>query len=115
VPQLAGGFVGVDVFFVISGYLITGLIVREVGRTGTLHLASFYARRARRLLPATAVVLASSALITLVALPVTRWATIVWDLATSALYVTNWWLADQAVDYLAADTAPSPVQHFWTL
>lgn len=115
VPQLAGGFVGVDVFFVISGYLITGLILREVETTGSLDLGRFYARRARRLLPASAVVLAASAAITLAVVPVTRWASIVWDLITSALYVTNWWIADQAVDYLAADTAPSPVQHFWTL
>ncbi|MEX2532857.1 MAG: acyltransferase family protein [Nitriliruptoraceae bacterium] len=115
IPQLAGGFIGVDVFFVISGFLITGILLKEVERTGTLNLASFYSRRARRLLPASSVVLLASAAVTVAVIPVTRWVTIAWDLVTSALYVTNWRLAGQAVDYLAADVAPSPVQHFWTL
>jgi peptidoglycan/LPS O-acetylase OafA/YrhL len=115
IPQLTGGFVGVDVFFVISGYLITGLLLREVERTGTVSLRSFYARRARRLLPATAVVLVATAAITVLLIPATRWAAIARDLAASALYVTNWWMADQAVDYLAAPSEASPVQHFWTL
>ncbi|RIQ20880.1 acyltransferase [Jiangella rhizosphaerae] len=114
-PFMSGGFVGVDVFFVISGFLITGLIDREIGRTGRLSLTRFWARRVRRLLPATAVVLAAVAVITMVVLPVTRWASIAWDIATSALYVVNWRLADQSVNYLASDDAPSPVQHFWSL
>lgn len=115
VPVLAGGYVGVDVFFVISGFLITGILLREVERTGTLRLASFYARRARRLLPASTVVLIASAVVTVTVLPVTRWATVAWDLITSALYVTNWRLASRSVDYLAAEATASPVQHFWTL
>ena len=114
-PFLPGGFVGVDVFFVISGFLITGLILREVDRTGRLSLGRFWARRARRLLPATAVVLAAVAALTLAFLPVTRWPSIGWDLLTSSLYVVNWRLAEESVDYLAADAAPSPVQHFWSL
>lgn len=115
VPQFAGGYVGVDVFFVISGFLITGILLKEAERTGTVNLASFYARRARRLLPASSVVLLASAVITVAVVPITRWASIAWDLATSAFYVTNWRLASQAVNYLATDVAPSPVQHFWTL
>jgi peptidoglycan/LPS O-acetylase OafA/YrhL len=115
VPLLSGGFVGVDVFFVISGFLITGLIVREVRRTGRLSLSRFWARRARRLLPATAVVLGAVAVMTIVVLPVTRWSSIAWDIATSALYVVNWRLADQSVNYLVSDDAPSPLQHFWSL
>ncbi|WP_074946429.1 acyltransferase family protein [Jiangella alba] len=114
-PFMSGGFVGVDVFFVISGFLITGLIDREIGRTGRLSLTRFWARRARRLLPATAVVLGAVAAITLIVLPVTRWPAIAWDIATSALYVVNWRLADESVNYLASDDAPSPVQHFWSL
>lgn len=114
-PFMPGGFVGVDVFFVISGFLITGLIDREIGRTGKLSLGRFWARRVRRLLPATAVVLGAVAVITIVVLPVTRWPSISWDVATSALYVVNWRLAGQSVDYLASDDAPSPVQHFWSL
>ena len=52
VPGIAGGYIGVDVFFVLSGFLITGLLVREIERTGTVSLTGFYVRRARRLLPA---------------------------------------------------------------
>nr|WP_231748073.1 acyltransferase family protein [Auraticoccus cholistanensis] len=115
VPGITGGFVGVDVFFVISGFLITGLIVREVERTGRLSFRRFYARRIRRLLPATAVVLLATALATAVALPVTRWESVLRDIAASALYVVNWRLAAQSVDYLASEQASSPVQHFWSL
>lgn len=114
-PFLPGGFVGVDVFFVISGFLITGLIDREIRETGRLNLARFWARRVRRLLPATAVVLAAVAVMTIVVLPVTRWASVAWDIGASALYVVNWRLADQSVSYLASEDAPSPVQHFWSL
>lgn len=96
----------------ISGFLVTGILLKEVERTETVDLASFYSWRARRLLPASTVVLLTSAVITVAVIPVTRWATIAWDLVTSALDVTNWRLAGQAVDYLAADVAPSPVQHF---
>ncbi|PSL03092.1 peptidoglycan/LPS O-acetylase OafA/YrhL [Haloactinopolyspora alba] len=115
VPFLTGGFVGVDVFFVISGFLITGLIDREIGRTGRLSLSRFWARRARRLLPATAVVLGSVGAVTIIVLPVTRWSSAAWDIGTSALYVVNWRLAEQSVNYLAANDAPSVVQHFWSL
>lgn len=114
-PVMPGGFVGVDVFFVISGFLITGLIHREVLRTGRLSLGRFWARRIRRLLPATAVVLGAVAVMTIVVLPVTRWASVAWDIGASAFYVVNWRLAGQSVDYLASDAAPSPVQHFWSL
>jgi peptidoglycan/LPS O-acetylase OafA/YrhL len=115
IPGLEGGFVGVDVFFVISGFLITGLIVREVRRTGHLSLLAFYARRARRLLPATAVVFAAIAVATLLVLPSTRWESIAGDLVASSLYVINWRLAASSVDYLASDQAASPLQHFWSL
>src|SRR5688500_7911128 len=70
---LPGGFTGVDVFFVISGFLITGLLAREVGRTGRLSLPAFWARRARRILPAALVVLAFCALATKAVAPETQW------------------------------------------
>jgi peptidoglycan/LPS O-acetylase OafA/YrhL len=114
-PIMSGGFVGVDVFFVISGFLITGLLVRELERGGTISLARFYARRAKRLLPATAVVLLSTAGLVLAVVPRIRWSDIGADIVASALYVVNWRLADQSVDYLAEDVEPSPVQHFWSL
>ncbi|MCG5454248.1 acyltransferase [Micromonospora sp. PSH03] len=110
-----GGFVGVDVFFVISGYLITGLLVAEVNRTGRLSLIGFYARRAKRLLPAAVVVLIGSLLLTFAFLPRTRWSATGWDVVFSGLYAMNWRLAEQSVDYLAANQAPSILQHFWSL
>ncbi len=115
VPVIGGGFVGVDVFFVISGFLITGLIVREVETTGRLRFGRFYARRIRRLLPATAAVLLATAVMTAVALPVTRWESVLRDIGAAALYVVNWRLAAQSVDYSASEQASSPVQHFWSL
>ena len=115
VPGLPGGFVGVDVFFVISGYLITSMIVTEVLETGRLRLGRFYARRARRLLPAAATVLVAVAVATIVWLPLTRWREIAGDMAATSLYVVNWRLADRSVDYLAQGSAASPVQHFWSL
>jgi len=88
-PFLPGGFVGVDVFFVISGFLITTLLVKELTATRTISLPRFYARRARRLLPATAVVLVFVALATALLLPRTRWVSTAWDLVTSSLYGIN--------------------------
>ncbi|TDC54398.1 acyltransferase [Jiangella ureilytica] len=113
--QLSGGFVGVDVFFVISGYLITDHIHRETVRTGTLSLHRFWARRIRRLLPASLLVLALGAVATVTFLPATEWATTARQLAASALYVQNWALAGDAVDYMAQDNAPTLAQHYWSL
>ncbi|KGM13252.1 acyltransferase family protein [Cellulomonas bogoriensis] len=115
VPGVDGGFVGVDVFFVISGFLITGLLVREVERTGRVRLGQFYARRAKRLLPASVLVLVATAIGTLVVFPVTQWREMGGDVAAAALYLVNWRFADRAVDYLAEGVAVSPVQHFWSL
>ena len=110
-----GGFVGVDVFFVISGFLITGLLVKEMRKTGTISLVGFYARRAKRLLPATAAVLISTAAMVVTFVPKIHWEEIGGDIVASALYVVNWRLADRSVDYLAEDSGASPVQHFWSL
>lgn len=111
----SGGFAGVDVFFVISGYLITGLLAKEVANTGRVSLVDFYARRAKRLFPAAALVLVSTAAATMSLLPRTRWQDIGGDIVASAAYFINWRLASRSVDYLAEDVAPSPVQHFWSL
>src|SRR5919197_5886046 len=72
VPGFGGGYVGVDVFFVLSGFLITGLILRELAETGTVSLPAFYARRARRLLPAAAVALVAALALSAVLLPALR-------------------------------------------
>ncbi|MFI6427349.1 acyltransferase family protein [Promicromonospora sp. NPDC050880] len=112
---LPGGYIGVDVFFVISGFLITGHMLREVRATGRLRLGHFWANRARRILPASllvvAVVLVSAPLL----LPVTDLAEVGRQGLASVLYVQNWALVGNAVDYLASDTAATPFQHFWSL
>ncbi len=110
-----GGFAGVDVFFVISGFLITGLLVKEVERTGTISLIGFYARRAKRLFPAAATVLVATAIGSWLLVPRTRLAEVGGDLFSAAFYFINWRLAERSVDYLAEDSQPSPVQHFWSL
>jgi peptidoglycan/LPS O-acetylase OafA/YrhL len=114
-PFLPGGFVGVDVFFVISGFLITGQLVNEIDRSGRISLTGFYARRAKRILPAASVVLAATAAAVWLFASRERWEDIARDIVGSAIYVVNWRFADQAVDYLARDTDPSPVQHYWSL
>jgi peptidoglycan/LPS O-acetylase OafA/YrhL len=110
-----GGFVGVDVFFAISGYLITGMLVREVELRGTLSLPRFWARRARRLLPASLLVVLVSALGVVAFVPVTAWDQFFAELRASAAYVENWHLAAASVDYFALNDGPSPVRHFWSL
>jgi len=115
VPGVSGGFIGVDVFFVISGFLITGLLLRELRATGTVSLPRFYARRARRLLPAAMVALAATMIVSAIVLPPLIVPDVAGDVASSALYVGNIHFAVQATDYLQADAAPSPVLHFWSL
>ncbi|WP_066639374.1 acyltransferase family protein [Serinicoccus hydrothermalis] len=115
VPGVSGGFAGVDVFFVISGFLITGLLLREVERTGRVSQRDFYARRARRLLPAALVVVAATfAASWLVLSPTTR-PDLVADVLGSTFYVVNWVLAARSVDYLAEGSGVSPLQHYWSL
>jgi peptidoglycan/LPS O-acetylase OafA/YrhL len=111
---LPGGFVGVDVFFVISGYLITGLLLREAERSGRISLPNFYARRIRRLLPAASAVIIVSCLCFQL-LPEVKWMDTAKDAFASALYVQNWNLAYGAVDYMAANNSPGIFQHFWSL
>jgi peptidoglycan/LPS O-acetylase OafA/YrhL len=113
--RLPGGFMGVDVFFVISGFLITSHLAREATSTGRIRLGRFWARRARRLLPAAYLVLATSAVAVFAWLPRLDWTQNFREILSSALYVQNWRLAADAVDYLAADNAPSVAQHYWTL
>lgn len=113
--KVPGGFVGVDVFFVISGFLITGHLCREAEKTGSVSLLRFYDRRIRRLMPAASVVLMAAAVATLFVLPQGSWEETGWNIVASALYFENWHLAALAVDYLASENDPSPVQHFWSL
>lgn len=112
--RLRGGFVGVDIFFVISGYLITAHLVRDVAK-GTRTPFAFWARRIRRLMPASLTVLVVTAIATMAVVPQQLWQQFLREVVSSTLYVENWHLASASVHYLSASAPPSPVQHFWTL
>ncbi|MFG6446529.1 acyltransferase family protein [Microbacterium sp. P07] len=112
---LPGGYAGVDVFFVISGFLITAHLLREVEKTGRVRLTAFWARRARRLLPASLLVIVVAAIGTLVFVPITFWRDFFMQSAAAIVYVLNWLLAVDSVDYLGAENNASPVQHYWSL
>ena len=115
VRAVGGGFAGVDVFFVLSGFLITGLLMRDVAVTGRVRFGDFYARRARRLLPAAALVLLVTAAVAVRVMPPLRVHSMLLDVRAAALYVGNYRFAAQGTDYLNADAPPSPVQHYWSL
>ena len=112
---LDGGFIGVDVFFVLSGFLITGLLWREVENTAGIDLAAFYLRRVRRLLPASLLVLVITAGFAAFVLPPLQAEPALKDAAAAGAYVSNYRFAAGGTAYLDAPTSPSPVQHYWSL
>jgi len=112
--HLPGGFIGVDVFFVISGFLITQLLLREIETTGSFSLAEFWARRIRRILPAATLVLCAVAALALV-VPGIDPRIVGRQITAAALFYFNWRQAAQGVDYLAADERDNPVLHYWSL
>ena len=110
-----GGYVGVDVFFVISGFLITGQLVRELRTDGRISFLAFYARRARRILPAamlTVIVTAVASALLLNPLAAKR---ALDDLPSAIYFGANIHFAAQGADYFNAGLSPSPIQHFWSL
>jgi peptidoglycan/LPS O-acetylase OafA/YrhL len=113
--RLPGGFIGVDVFFAISGFLITGHLLREASSEHGIHLAEFWARRVRRLLPAAYLVLGVSLVATLTILPPRLWKETAIQIGASALGIQNWVLAASSVDYFGSNEQPSLVQHYWSL
>ncbi|KWX57311.1 hypothetical protein ASJ79_11705 [Mycobacterium sp. NAZ190054] len=114
IPGLSGGFLGVDVFFVLSGFLITSLLLDEVGRTGRVGLKGFWIRRARRLLPALLVmVLAVVALRELFSEEST--ANLRDDAVAAFFWMSNWVFVAQDTDYFSQGAPPSPLQHTWSL
>jgi peptidoglycan/LPS O-acetylase OafA/YrhL len=110
-----GGFIGVDIFYVISGYLITGLIIKEIGNTGTFKYKAFYLRRAKRLLPASLGILALTALFAWSVLPATVRNNLGKDVLAASLYVSNYLFAFWQNDYQNLNATPSPVIHYWSL
>jgi len=112
--SLRGGFVGVDVFFVLSGFLITRLLVAAADGGG-IRLVDFYARRVRRLLPAALVMLLVTGLAWVAMASAVEREPLVGDVRSAALYFSNWHFAAQSTDYFAVQNAPSPLEHFWSL
>ncbi|MEO8261264.1 MAG: acyltransferase family protein [Pseudolysinimonas sp.] len=111
---LPGGFVGVDVFFVISGYLITGLLLHEVERSGRISLLGFYGRRARRILPAALIVTIVTLIVSFFAFSKVAFLDVLTDAAWSSAYLANVHLANAPGGYFAR-TSPSLFTHFWSL
>lgn len=114
VPLVAGGFIGVDIFFVISGFLISGHLVASLKQSGRIDFPRFYSARARRILPAALATIIATAVAGFFVVSPLRGTQILPDAIASALYVPNILFAVRETDYLAG-TAPSPFQHFWSL
>jgi len=110
-----GGFIGVDIFYVISGYLITGLIIKEIEVSKTFSFKAFYLRRAKRLLPASLGILAITALLSWWLLPPTVRSDLGKDIFAASIYVSNYLFAFWQNDYQNLNATPSPVIHYWSL
>ena len=110
-----GGFIGVDIFYVISGYLITGLILREIEQTGSLDLNAFYQRRIKRLLPTSVFVLFITAIVGMFVLPAITRDALGRDLFAAAAYISNYLFAWWQNDYQNLNATPSPFIHYWSL
>jgi len=115
IPFLTGGYVGVDVFFVLSGFLITGILLSEAERNGHVSLTEFYARRARRILPAAVLTLVVTSIAAHHLLNFVRARSVVEDSIWASLFAANIHFARQGSDYFAQGQPPSPILHFWTL
>ncbi len=111
----SGGYLGVDVFFVLSGFLISGLLYAEVDRTGRVSLLDFYARRARRILPAATVVLAATVAVSYLVLDGIAMLRLLKDSVWAAFFAVNVSFARAETDYWSQGEAVSPIQHFWSL
>ncbi|WP_067104533.1 MULTISPECIES: acyltransferase family protein [Microbulbifer] len=113
-PGFSGGFVGVDVFFVISGFLITGILLREIGE-GRFSLANFYERRARRILPALFAVLLVSLITGWFVLPPEPFKELAQSVLATVFFVSNFWFWQSTEDYFGTDAEWQPLLHTWSL
>ena len=114
-PWARGGFLGVDAFFVLSGYLITSLLLTEWQRTGRIAMLAFWARRARRLLPALLLLVLTVALTARYLVPVEEQRQLRGDGLGALFYVANWRMVLRGGDYFANTAGPSPLEHTWSL
>lgn len=112
---VTGGFIGVDIFYVISGFLITGLLLKELKSTGRISLKAFYLRRSKRLLPASFLVLFATAIFAWLVLPPISRGSIGRDLIATTLYISNYLFAWWQNDYQNLNATPSPFIHYWSL
>src|SRR6187551_545959 len=115
IPFLKGGYVGVDVFFVLSGFLITGILLSQAQRAGRVSLTEFYVRRARRILPAAVLTLVATSIAAHQLLNFVRARTVVEDSIWASLFAANIHFAGQGSNYFAQGQPPSPILHFWSL
>ena len=115
IPYLPGGYLGVDLFFVLSGYLITELLIREYSTTGTISLRDFWARRARRLLPALVVVLLAVAGYSYANADPEQLYWLRREGLAALFYAANWWFISSGTSYFADSSAESPLLHTWSL
>jgi peptidoglycan/LPS O-acetylase OafA/YrhL len=115
VGAFGGGFIGVDVFFVLSGFLVSSILLEEAWSRGTIDLPGFLARRVRRLLPAAVIVVVATCVISVLTSTVIRRLPWVGDAQSALLYVSNWRFLFESRDYFGADVDKSPFQHFWSL
>jgi peptidoglycan/LPS O-acetylase OafA/YrhL len=111
----SGGFVGVDIFFVISGFLITGLLLSEIECNQSINLLAFWARRARRLLPNALLTLTATLVAVALLVPVIQRTTSARDIIAALIYLANYRFAGRSIDYFDQDLQFSPVLHFWSL
>jgi peptidoglycan/LPS O-acetylase OafA/YrhL len=114
IPGVPGGFLGVDIFFVLSGFLITSVLLDELGRSGRIALAGFWIRRARRLLPAL-IVMVLAVVAARTVFPPEATTTLRDDAVAAFFWVANWAFVAQKTDYFAQGSPPSPLQHTWSL
>ena len=110
-----GGFVGVDVFFVISGFLITGLLLREYETTGSISFSKFYRSRIRRIAPAATLVLVVTTASAWTVFNLSRFTSTAWDAVWAFFFAANWRFANVGTDYFQASGPVSPLQHYWSL
>lgn len=113
--HMRGGYVGIEVFFVVSGFVITGMLLRERSMTGRIALADFYGRRARRILPASTFVLVATVVMSYAWLGFLRGDAIVSDAKAAILYVANFHFISNGTNYINSQQPPSPLQNYWSL
>jgi peptidoglycan/LPS O-acetylase OafA/YrhL len=111
----SGGFVGVDVFFVISGFLITGILLREHEKTHHISFVNFYQRRVKRIMPVATIVLILTVATAFFLFNTARYMQTFWDAVWAFFFAANWHFALVGTDYFQADGPVSPLQHFWSL